>query len=200
MDQQNPNQWRQMFEPRQPFGQSDPTRHAGARYRFDDGHSASRGPGSDAPHRPLSPEAIADEAAMALALDTQEYRPWILQRGGRPAMMIDFRHFEPRSGLWSGWALSYPLLIGLHYTGKEMLSLDFGTRHIVLQGDGLDELARHIQQGSVVSVQEWTPEVWSQKPQATIVTAIRQAGSDQPEADRGPVRYLSECIGAADKG
>lgn len=120
---------------------------------------------------PADPGDIA--ADRQPARDLSVYRPWILQRG-RPSMMLEFRRYEPRSGLWSGWAVAYPQLIELEYTGGGMLSLDFGVRQFVLEGAGLDELARHLQLGAVVSVQEHAPSLWPELPSEGVVTAIRR--------------------------
>lgn len=98
--------------------------------------------GSAAPPPRVEPDDVE------LAPDLSVYRPWTLQRGSsRPALMLELRRYEPRSGLWSGWQLAYPTLVAAEYTGDRLLSLDFGTRQFVIEGRGLDELARHLQIG-----------------------------------------------------
>lgn len=194
MDHQDPNHWRNLFdrgrrEPlpgndgRAPFGQPDaapPHSHRPAPPGgYDDGHDPARPqPNGGEPTRgPLSPEEITDEAALALALDPQEYRPWVLQRGrSRPAMMLHLRRFEPKSGLWTGWVLSYPQLLAAEYTGDRLLSLDFGTRQFIIEGAGLDELAQRLQSGSVLIVQEYAAAVWQARPGKPLVTSIRCLG------------------------
>ena len=127
----------------------------------------------------LTPEDITDEAAMALARDTTEYAPWVLQRGrARPAMMLHLRRFEPKSGLWNGWQLSYPHLIATEYTGDKMLSLDFGTRQFMLQGLGLDELAARLQQNSVLMIQEYSDKVWPTRPAGGFISSIAKVGRE----------------------
>jgi len=124
---------------------------------------------------PLSPNDITDEAAMALALDLNEYRPWILQRGrSNPVLMLHLRRHDPKSGLWMGWELSYPHLVAVEYTGDRLLSLDFGVRQFMLEGAGLDELARHLQTGNVLMVQEYDPSIWPGQPGGPRVSAIRR--------------------------
>lgn len=190
MDQQNPTQWRQMFEARrreyppgpeqaQPFDQPDVGLQARPHGRYDDGYDpAQRPPGGEMPREPLSPDDEIDEAALALALDAQEYRPWVLQRGrGRPAMMLHLRRYESKSGLWMGWQLAYPHLIAAEYVGDRMLSLDFGSRQFVIEGTGLDDLVRHLQLGSVLMVQEFAPAVWPFAGRELEVTAIRSVRS-----------------------
>ncbi|MES1985886.1 MAG: hypothetical protein V4461_13125 [Pseudomonadota bacterium] len=118
----------------------------------------------------------------ALVLDLSVYRPWIVQRGrSRPALMLDFRRYEPRSGLWSGWAIAYPYLVGMEYTGDTLLSLDFGARQIVIEGKGLDELVRYIQQGSVTAVQEYAPRLWPEQPSRPTIISIRDLGKAIPQ-------------------
>ncbi len=180
--------WREMFE--RTTGTRPPeTGHASAPPAatqpnplggFDDGFQ----PPATPPPKPegdafsgprlMSPAEIADEAALALADDGSEYRPWILQRGVRPALMLHLRRHDPKSGLWIGWELSYPHLVAVEYTGDRLLSLDFGARQFMLEGTGLDELARQLQTGNVLMVQEYDPSVWPAPPGGARVSAIRR--------------------------
>jgi hypothetical protein len=140
---------------------------------YDDGYQPP--PHSEGERVPLSPGEVTDEAALALALDATEYKPWVLQRGrSRPAMMLHLRRFEPKSGLWMGWQMSYPHLIAVEYIGDRMLSLDFGSRQFVIEGRGLDELARHLQQGSVLAVQEYCDAVWPQEGKDFVISTIKK--------------------------
>lgn len=125
-----------------------------------------------------APEAY-DDAELA-APDCAEYRPWTLQRGrSRPAMLLDFRRFEPKSGQWSGTSIPYPHLAGMHYIGDTLVSLDFGARQVVIEGRGLDELTRHLQQGTVVAIHEYAASFWARIELGPVVTAIRLiAGTD----------------------
>lgn len=114
-----------------------------------------------------------------LALDLSVYKPWILQRGrARPAMMLHLRRYEPKSGLWMGWQLAYHTLIAAEYVGERMLSLDFGTRQFVIEGDGLDELARHLQEGTVLAVQEYAARIWQGQLDGSRVSSIRRLGDN----------------------
>jgi hypothetical protein len=189
MDNQNPSNWRQMFEamrrerpPGADQGMSggEAARGGVAHGGYDDGFDAAHARATGAmPHPPLTPEDITDEAAMALARDTAEYTPWVLQRGrARPAMMLHLRRFEPKSGLWIGWEIAYPHLIAVEYTGDKMLSLDFGTRQFMLQGHGLDELVARLQQGTVLMVQEYCDNVWPQRPAGGLITSIAKLGNE----------------------
>jgi hypothetical protein len=187
MDQQNPTNWRQMFEAKgrdrppgadHPLGHPDVSPHGRALGGYDDGYDPSqpdlRG---ELPRPPLTPEEVTDEAAMALALDAPEYKPWVLQRGrGRPAMMLHLRRFEQKSGLWCGWQIAYPHLVAVEYTGDRLLSLDFGTRQFVVEGSGLHELARHLQIGSVLMVQEFARGIWSELSGISRIDAIKKLG------------------------
>ena len=117
----------------------------------------------------------AEPDDIALVHDLTIYRPWTLQRGrSRPAMMLELRRYEPRSGLWTGWQLSYPTLLAIEYTGDRLISLDFGSRQFVIEGRGLDELARHLQQGSVMAIQEYAPVLWPARPEGGVISAIRK--------------------------
>ncbi len=169
MDQQNPRSWQQMFEPKRP---AQGRAHGGYDDGFDPNQRDARG---EMPRPPLTPQEITDEAAMALALDAPEYKPWVLQRGrGRPAMMLHLRRYEPKSGLWCGWQIAYPHLVAVEYTGDRMLSLDFGQRQFVIEGTGLPELARHLQIGSVLMVQEYSDKLWANSGDIPVVCAIRK--------------------------
>ena len=200
MDQSdNPNHWRNMFERGrrdQPSGATDwsragnPAQGAGNSapsspppFGFDDGYNPTREAGGERERAPLSAEEITDEAAMALALDAPEYKPWALQRGrSRPALMLHMRRHEPKSGLWIGWQLAYPHLIAVEYVGDRMLSLDFGTRQFVIEGRGLDELARHLQTGSVLMVQEFAASKWRTLTQGCVIESIRLLGERDASA------------------
>ncbi len=123
----------------------------------------------------VSTAVPADEGVPAP--DLQVYHPWILQRGrSRPAMFLDFRRFDPKSGLLMGFQMSYPMLISMEYTGDRLLSLDFGTKHFTIEGVGMIELARHLQQGIVLAVQEYSAAVWKAKPASSVVTRIVRQG------------------------
>lgn len=107
------------------------------------------------------------------APDLQVYHPWILQRGrSRPAMFLDFRRFDPKSGLLMGCQMSYPMLMSIEYTGDKLLSLDFGQRKFMIEGVGLIDLARHLQQGIVLAVQEYAETIWRDKPSAGFVARV----------------------------
>jgi hypothetical protein len=159
MDDQNPSNWRDMFEP---------SRNTG------------RGIGRDGISAPPSsqPEREALPVDDGLDIDTTDYKPWVLQRGrGRPVMMLHLRRFDPKSGLWIGWQLAYPHLVAVEYIGDKMLSLDFGTRQFMIEGTGLGELARHLQSGSVLMVQEYCEKVWPVRFSGPIVTSVKKIGS-----------------------
>ena len=96
---------------------------------------------------PPTPELPLEEE---LPLDMAEYKPWVLQRGRtRPAALLNLRWFDARAGMWLGCAMAYPQLIAAEYVGERMVSLDFGKRQFVLEGEQLGELRR---QGTIVVV------------------------------------------------
>jgi len=134
--------------------------------------------------RPRSGEAAAQspstpvEEEESIAPDLALYRPWIIQRGRtRPALLLNLRKFDPRSGLLIGWQASYPYLVAADYVGERMLSLDFGSRQFVIEGSDLTELVRHLQQGTVLAIQEYSIKVWPELPPGPMVTAINKIES-----------------------
>ena len=125
---------------------------------------------------PASASVRTDDGALIGPDETSaQYRPWLLQRGrSQPAMMLLFRKFDPRSGLWIGWQAAYPQLNAVDFIGDRMVSLDFGIRQFVLEGRGLDELARHIQSGSVLTIEEFSAHVWPQPESGPVITKIEK--------------------------
>ncbi|RJG55395.1 hypothetical protein D0Z70_08270 [Sphingobium terrigena] len=91
--------------------------------------------------------------------------------------MLGLRWYEAKAGFWSGCGMPYFMLQAVEYTGDRMVSLDFGTRQFVIEGCGLDVLARRIKEGSALAVVEYAPAVWPQRPERPIVTAIRRMNS-----------------------
>lgn len=187
MNSDEPTHWRQLFErgrPERPPGvgsaapppQPSPPKGVSP-FGYDDGYS--RACDADPARQPMSPQAITDEAAMALTLDTAEYRPWILQRGrGQPPLMLDLRRYDARSGQWLGWQVSYPHLAAVEYTGDKFLSLDFGARQFVIEGRGLLELPRFIQQGSVLALVEYSQARWPGHGDGPRISAIKRLGGE----------------------
>ena len=107
-------------------------------------------------------------------IDTAEYRPWILQRGQpRGAMMLALRWFDGKMGQWHGAAIAYPSLYAIDTLGDHAIALDFGARHYVVEGKGLDVLARYLLQGSVLKIVEYNPQLWPDRGHGPFVTAIR---------------------------
>lgn len=137
-----------------------------------------KGGGSETPP-PFPPSAMpeTDDDDLAEVPDPSSYRPWIVQRGrGRPAMFLDLRKFDPRTGDIIGSQVSYPSLIAIDYLGDHLVSLDFGHRHYVIEGTGLGELARRLQQGAVLAIQEFSGRIWQQPASSPIVTKIEKVG------------------------
>lgn len=141
------------------------------RDRFEQGRSG----GPAAP-----PPPVIEEEEDLIEPGGIPYRPWIVQRGrSRPALLLNLRKFDPKSGMLIGWQASYPYLISADYVGERMLSLDFGRRQFVIQGTDLSELLRHLQQGTVLAIQEYSAEVWPELPPGPVVTAINKVGEDK---------------------
>jgi len=112
------------------------------------------------------------------SIDLVAYKPWVLQRvKSRPAMLLHLRRYEPRSGMWTGWALSYPSLIAAEYTGERMVSLDFGARQFMIEGEGLDQLIGALQEATVTALQEYSAAVWPDRPTGPLIGSIRRLGA-----------------------
>lgn len=167
MDDNNPTNWRGMFEQNRASGRG-----------------LGGGNGMNAPPPPEREVPPDDDA---LTLDLTDYKPWVLQRGrSRPAMMLDLCRFDERSGLWVGWQVSYPHLIAVEYIGDKMLSLDFGFRQFMIEGEGLSELARHLQAGTVLALREYAASVWPKGHAVPWIRSIRRLGPTEggPQAAR----------------
>lgn len=150
----------------------DPNKMGNWRSMFEPARGAAPGQPASSPPPPLD-DAAADDAAQPH--DLTSYKPWLLQRGrSRPSLMLGLRRFEARSNLWTGWGLSYHSLQAVEYMGDRMLSLDFGTRQFMLEGHGLDELARRISEGIVVAVLEYAAQVWPERPAGPAITSIKK--------------------------
>lgn len=119
-------------------------------------------------------------------IDLTDYQPWVLQRGrNRPALMLNLRRFDAKAAMWTGWAIAYPQLAAVEYVGDRMLSLDFGLRKFVLEGEGLGELVNRLQQGGVLAIQEYCDRVWPSRPAGAFVSAIRLAAVAPGSPPRG---------------
>jgi hypothetical protein len=130
---------------------------------------------------PTSP--VPEGGEEPVATDLVVYRPWIIQRARtRPALLLNLRKFDPKSGLLLGWQASYPYLVTADYVGEQMLSLDFGRRQFVIRGNDLTELVRHLQQGTVLAIQEYSAKVWPELPPGPVVTAIDKVEKRPPDA------------------
>lgn len=164
--------------PRRPW-QPDP-RSVGTNWQeslFGQARPGGALPGQPAASAPPDDAALEDDAT---APDLQTYRPWIIQRGrSRTASMLGLRRFDPRGGHWLGWGLPYHGLFAVEYVGDRLVTLDFGMRQFVIEGRGLDELARRIKQGAVAMVMEYAPTIWPDAPPGPVVTGIQRVGQEE---------------------
>ena len=53
-----------------------------------------------------------------------------------------------------------------------MVTLDFGLRQFVIEGVGLADLTRHLQQGTVLAIQEHSERIWPDATGNSVVTRI----------------------------
>lgn len=141
--------WQEMLEPRRPAPAATPSANSAA----------------------VAEAEPADETAPPP--DPKAYQPWLLQRGRtRPALLLDFRRFDPKSGLLIGCQMPLMHLAAIDYIGDRMVTLDFGPRQFVIEGVGLSDLIRHLQQGTVLAIQEFSERTWPQGAQGSMVTRI----------------------------
>lgn len=128
-----------------------------------------------------SREEAQDEFDELPGVDPTSYKPFFVQRGrSRPAMFLDLRCFDARSGALKGTMLSYPQLVAIDYVDDHTILLDFGMRHVRIEGDGLAELIARLHSGNVSVIQAWSPKIWGERePTGPIVRAITHLGLGQ---------------------
>lgn len=158
-------------DPRQPW-EPNPRAMGNWRAMFEQPRGAGPSPTQPVPNDLGSEDAVS-------GVDLREYRPWIVQRARtRPVMMLELRRYDARAGLWRGWAFPYHCVVGIEFIGDRLLSLDLGARQFVIEGRGLDELARHIRLGSAESIVEHADRLWSKPESGGLVTAIKLVLAD----------------------
>lgn len=132
---------------------------------------------------PDSPkDAALDEFDELPGVDPTTYKAFIVQRGrARPSMFLDLRSFDVRSGVLQGTMLSYPQLLAVDYVDDHTLLLDFGMRHVRIEGERLAELLQRLHSASVSVIQAWSPKIWGDKePEGVpIVRSITHLGLGQ---------------------
>ena len=109
-------------------------------------------------------EEAQDEFELVPGVDPTQYRAFFLQRGRRgPGLFIDFRSVDERSGAIKGTMLSYPMLSAIDYVDDHTILLDFGMRHVRIEGERLGELIARLHAGSITVVQAYSPKIWGIK-------------------------------------
>lgn len=137
-----------MSEPHKPW-EPDPAKLGNWQSMFEPRRNGTTPP----PEQPTVTAAAMSDDVDVPRIDPCEYRPWILLRGQlRSTMMLGLRWFDAKAGLWHGTAIPYFSLNAIDTIGERMVSLDFGARQFVIEGSGLDELARRLQQGDVAKI------------------------------------------------
>ncbi len=119
----------------------------------------------------------ADEPLPPLP-DPTAYKAYHLQRGpGRPAMFLDIRRFDARSGTLVGTMLSYPSLLAVEYFDDHTVDLNFGMRNVRIEGQKLSELVQRLQTGAVLVVQQYSETIWGkERPVGPIIDKITDMG------------------------
>lgn len=135
---------------------------------------------ADAPAEPSAKEAAQDDFDLLPGVDPTAYRAFLLRRGGRPGMFIDLRSFDERSGALKGTMLSYPQLVAVDYVDDHTLLLDFGMRHVRIEGERLSELIARLHSGQVAVIQAWSEKIWGKPPlTGAFVRSITHLGLGQ---------------------
>lgn len=150
-------------------------------FNWEDLHKRRAG---TAPAEPLAAakEQAQDEFDELPGVDPKEYHAFIVQRGrSRPSLFLDLRSFDERSGALKGTMLSYPQLLAVDYVDDHTILLDFGMRHVRIEGEGLAELIARLHSGSVSVIQAYSKKVWGPElPKAgPIIHAIHHLGLGQ---------------------
>ena len=141
-----------------------------------------RKPGGDAATPTESvKDAALDEFDLLPGVDTNAYKAFIVQRGRSVSMFLDLRTFDARSGVLQGTMLSYPQLVAVDYVDDHTILLDFGMRHVRIEGERLAELIQRLHSASISVIQAWSPKIWGEKePEgAAIVRRITHLGLGQ---------------------
>jgi hypothetical protein len=119
----------------------------------------------DAPESPSIKEEAQDDFDLLPGVDPKLYRAFIVQRGrSRQGLFLDFRSFDERSGALKGTMLSYPQLVAIDYVDDHTILLDFGMRHVRIEGEQLAELIARLHTGQVSVLQAYSEKIWGPKP------------------------------------
>lgn len=130
-------------------------------------------PASDPPSHSQDEPSAPEDDAFAPPPDAANYRPFLLQRGRTHApLFLDLRVFDQRSGTLKGTMLSYPQLASVDYFDDHTIELNFGFRRFRIEGEGLSELVRRLQAGTVLAIQQYSERIWKARPSGALVRAI----------------------------
>lgn len=106
-------------------------------------------------------EDAQDDFDALPGVDPTLYRPFFQQHGrSRPSLFIDLRVFDERSGSLKGTMLSYPQLVAVDYVEDHTILLDFGMRHVRIEGDRLGELIARLHTGTISVIQAYSKKIW----------------------------------------
>ncbi|GAB4072275.1 hypothetical protein KHC28_01345 [Ancylobacter sonchi] len=66
--------------------------------------------------------------------------------------------------------LSYPQLVAVDYVDDHTILLDFGMRHVRIDGERLAELIQRLHSASVSVIQAWSPKIWGKiEPEDVLI-------------------------------
>lgn len=102
-----------------------------------------------------------DDFDLVPGVDPKEYRAFMVQRGrSRQGLFVDLRTFDERSGALKGTMLSYPQLVAVDYVDDHTILLDFGMRHVRIEGERLGELIARLNTGQISVIQAYSEKIW----------------------------------------
>lgn len=133
------------------------------------------------PDTPSVKDEAQDDFDLLPAVDPKNYRAFIVQRGrSRQGLFIDLRSFDERSGILKGTMLSYPQLVAVDYVDDHTVLLDFGMRHVRIEGERLSELIARLHTGQISVIQAYSEKIWGERPPlGPIVRSITHIGLGQ---------------------
>lgn len=102
-----------------------------------------------------------DDFDLVPGVDPKEYRAFMVQRGrSRQGLFVDLRTFDELSGVLKGTMLSYPQLVAVDYVDDHTILLDFGMRHVRIEGERLGELIARLNTGQISVIQAYSEKIW----------------------------------------
>lgn len=139
-------------------------------------------PATEGAEVPSAREEAQDDFDLLPGVDPKEYRAFMVQRGrSRQSLFVDLRTIDERSGALKGTMLSYPQLVAVDYVDDHTILLDFGMRHVRIEGERLGELIARLNTGQISVIQAYSEKIWGRTLPvgSPIVRSITHLGLGQ---------------------